>query len=190
MWLLGFIIVKRLTFSIMCKAINNLRDAAVRFIDMEASCSSYFEIFLPLTNLNVLLGMGSKIWMKVPRGSIRLHWVHQMIIWLYYLHIMDPRVYCPAKHFLIHLLGKLNSYYWKILESAGLGSEPNDICGKDWGFGGGDHGDPGNFLKVSHECIILCLVTSLNIWHIKAMIGGPLNVDLIISVIKLFYLVE
>lgn len=97
----------------MCKAINNLRDAAVRFIDMESSCSSYFEIFLPLTNLNVLLGMGSKIWMKVPRGSIRLHWVHQMIIWLYYLHIMDPQVYCPAKHFLIHLLGKLNSLLLK-----------------------------------------------------------------------------
>lgn len=45
MWLLGFIIVKRLTFSIMCKAINNLCDAAVRFIDMESSCSLFWNIF-------------------------------------------------------------------------------------------------------------------------------------------------
>lgn len=29
---------------------------------------------------------------------------------------------------------------------AGLGSEVNDICGRDWTFEGGDHGDPGNKL--------------------------------------------
>lgn len=27
---------------------------------------------------------------------------------------------------------------------AGLGSNLDDICGKDWDFGGGDHGDAGN----------------------------------------------
>lgn len=27
---------------------------------------------------------------------------------------------------------------------AGLGSNMDDICGKDWIPGGGDHGDPGN----------------------------------------------
>ena len=32
---------------------------------------------------------------------------------------------------------------------AGLGSNMNDICGRDWFFGGGDHGDPGNFCQVS-----------------------------------------
>lgn len=47
------------------------------------------------------------------------------------------------------------------MKPTGLGSELNDICGKDWGFGGGDHGDPGNFLRVSHGYIILCLVTSM-----------------------------
>ncbi|XP_052884372.1 uncharacterized protein LOC108470653 isoform X4 [Gossypium arboreum] len=32
----------------------------------------------------------------------------------------------------------------------GLGSELNDICGKDWVFGGGDHGDPDLAQAISH----------------------------------------
>jgi len=32
-----------------------------------------------------------------------------------------------------------------ILHRAGLGSNMDDICGKDWGYGGGDHGDAGRF---------------------------------------------
>lgn len=32
---------------------------------------------------------------------------------------------------------------------AGLGSKLDDICGKDWVVGGGDHGDPGNVLSLS-----------------------------------------
>ncbi|XWS17758.1 hypothetical protein CRYUN_Cryun33cG0095100 [Craigia yunnanensis] len=32
----------------------------------------------------------------------------------------------------------------------GLGSELNDICGKHWVFGGGDHGDPDLALAISH----------------------------------------
>ncbi|KAJ0090796.1 hypothetical protein Patl1_14717 [Pistacia atlantica] len=32
----------------------------------------------------------------------------------------------------------------------GLGSEGNDICGKDWEVGGGDYGDPGNVVWASH----------------------------------------
>nr|XP_028954699.1 uncharacterized protein LOC114823361 [Malus domestica] len=31
----------------------------------------------------------------------------------------------------------------------GLGSNMDDICGKDWVFGGGDHGDPGNLIRTS-----------------------------------------
>jgi len=31
-----------------------------------------------------------------------------------------------------------------ILHWAGLGSNMDDICGKDWVYGGGDHGDAGN----------------------------------------------
>ncbi|KAK8351757.1 hypothetical protein V6Z12_A05G054000 [Gossypium hirsutum] len=34
--------------------------------------------------------------------------------------------------------------------STGLGSELNDICGKDWVFGGGDHGDPDLAQAISH----------------------------------------
>ncbi|OMO90947.1 hypothetical protein COLO4_18762 [Corchorus olitorius] len=32
----------------------------------------------------------------------------------------------------------------------GLGSELNDICGKDWVFGGGDHGDPDLAQAITH----------------------------------------
>ncbi|KAI5585697.1 hypothetical protein BDE02_06G162800 [Populus trichocarpa] len=32
----------------------------------------------------------------------------------------------------------------------GLGSNLNDICGKDWVFGGGDHGDPDLAQAISH----------------------------------------
>ncbi|XP_057967677.1 uncharacterized protein LOC131157492 isoform X2 [Malania oleifera] len=32
----------------------------------------------------------------------------------------------------------------------GLGSKINDICGRDWVFGGGDHGDPDLALAISH----------------------------------------
>ncbi|EOY29605.1 Calcineurin-like metallo-phosphoesterase superfamily protein isoform 2 [Theobroma cacao] len=34
--------------------------------------------------------------------------------------------------------------------TAGLGSELNDICGKDWVFEGGDHGDPDLAQAISH----------------------------------------
>lgn len=33
---------------------------------------------------------------------------------------------------------------------AGLGSNVNDICGRDWVFGGGDHGDPDLAEAISH----------------------------------------
>lgn len=35
---------------------------------------------------------------------------------------------------------------------AGLGSNINDICGRDWVYGGGDHGDPGNNFEVLTLC--------------------------------------
>lgn len=64
---------------------------------------------------------------------------------------MDPPVNHPAKvTFDLTVLFKAN---WtssiEILESAGLGSEPNDICGNDFEPESGDHGDLGNFLRVS-----------------------------------------
>lgn len=33
---------------------------------------------------------------------------------------------------------------------AGLGSKVSDICGRDWVFGGGDHGDPGRCFHAAH----------------------------------------
>jgi hypothetical protein len=39
-----------------------------------------------------------------------------------------------------------NDTFWSFF--SGLGSNLNDICGKDWVFGGGDHGDPGTELLV------------------------------------------
>lgn len=42
-------------------------------------------------------------------------------------------------------LGQFCQYYLKENLWAGLGSNLDDICGKDWVLGGGDHGDPGNF---------------------------------------------
>lgn len=39
------------------------------------------------------------------------------------------------------------SNFW-ISDWAGLGSSMDDICGKDWEYGGGDHGDPGNLIRV------------------------------------------
>lgn len=39
----------------------------------------------------------------------------------------------------------------------GLGSNMDDICGKDWIPGGGDHGDPGNSasLLINTLCLFL-----------------------------------
>ncbi|KAK2358986.1 Calcineurin metallo-phosphoesterase superfamily protein [Trifolium repens] len=63
-----------------------------------------------------LQDMESKTWMGVPRESRKLLLVHQRIIFLYLLAHNGP---------------------------TGLGSDLNDICGKDWELdGSGDHGDP------------------------------------------------
>ncbi|KAB5552811.1 hypothetical protein DKX38_010134 [Salix brachista] len=47
----------------------------------------------------------------------------------------------------------------------GLGSNLNDICGKDWVFGGGDHGDPGTdvrmFLRASSVTDTTCNLFAL-----------------------------
>lgn len=50
-----------------------------------------------------------------------------------------------------------------ILLFTGLGSNLDDICGKDFVFGGGDHGDPGKICKFSWLVTVTCVpyLTSL-----------------------------
>lgn len=43
---------------------------------------------------------------------------------------------------------------------AGLGFNIDDICGRDWVSGGGDHGDPGNYYLCRHGFI----------WELSTMI--------------------
>ena len=98
---------------------------------------------------NFLLDMVSKTWMEVPEESIMLLWARRRIILLCFLHIMDPKVYLSTKinfSSAMSYLGQYCQYYLRENFWAGLGSNLDDICGKDWVFGSsGDHGDPGNF---------------------------------------------
>lgn len=59
---------------------------------------------------------------------------------------MDPQVY-PSEELYILIGFKDKKLFLHItirITYTGLGSEVNDICGRDWTFEGGDHGDPGN----------------------------------------------
>jgi hypothetical protein len=86
--------------------------------------------------------------MEVLRKSTKLLSAHKRVIWLYFLHIMDLQVYpvsvCQKKK-ISSAIWIICQYYLKENFWAGLGSTLDDIRGKDWVFGGGDHGDPGNF---------------------------------------------
>uniref|UniRef100_A0A2C9VML4 Calcineurin-like phosphoesterase domain-containing protein n=1 Tax=Manihot esculenta TaxID=3983 RepID=A0A2C9VML4_MANES len=73
----------------------------------------------------------------------------------------------------------------------GLGSNLNDICGKDWVFGGGDHGDPDLAQAIAH----LKETTRLNIplvvfghMHKELAHGNGLRKMIVISNDKTIYL--
>ncbi|XP_037493106.1 uncharacterized protein LOC105633485 isoform X2 [Jatropha curcas] len=73
----------------------------------------------------------------------------------------------------------------------GLGSNLNDICGKDWVFGGGDYGDPDLAQAISH----LKEKTSLNIplivfghMHKELAYGNGLRKMLVVGSDKTIYL--
>jgi hypothetical protein len=73
--------------------------------------------------------------MEVLRESIKLLLAHQRIIWLYFLHIMDLQVYQSAKKKFRSAIWTICQYYLKENFWAGLGSNLDDICGKDWVLG-------------------------------------------------------
>jgi len=39
----------------------------------------------------------------------------------------------------------------------------DDICGRDWGYGGGDHGDPGKILVIFFKHFILIPTSYINL---------------------------
>lgn len=67
---------------------------------------------------------------------------------------MDQQVY-PSEE-LYTLIGFKDKYLFLCITIsiiyAGLGFEVNDICGRDWTFEGGDHGDPGNNFVTLYFC--------------------------------------
>lgn len=59
---------------------------------------------------------------------------------------MDPQVYIlplGSITFFVSLVQKQVVKLFLLFFFSGLGSEKNDICGRDWVHEGGDHGDPG-----------------------------------------------
>ncbi|KAJ9164532.1 hypothetical protein P3X46_024097 [Hevea brasiliensis] len=73
----------------------------------------------------------------------------------------------------------------------GLGSNLNDICGKDWVFGGGDHGDPDLAQAIAH----LKETTKLNIplvvfghMHKELAYGNGLRKMIVVSTDNTIYL--
>lgn len=71
------------------------------------------------------------------------------------------------------LLKATNCYIWKIfILCAGLGSNLNDICGVDWVYGGGDHGDPG---------IILFILAMDYFWSLPLLMPYKATIDAIFT---------
>ncbi|KAH9806418.1 calcineurin-like metallo-phosphoesterase superfamily protein [Citrus sinensis] len=74
---------------------------------------------------------------------------------------------------------------------SGLGSEPNDICGKDWGFGGGDHGDPdlAQAISLLKETTKLCIpLVVFGHMHKELAYGNGLRKMIVVGADSTIYL--
>ncbi|XVE71102.1 hypothetical protein DITRI_Ditri10aG0123600 [Diplodiscus trichospermus] len=73
----------------------------------------------------------------------------------------------------------------------GLGSELNDICGKDWVFGGGDHGDPDLAQAISHlkETTTFCIpLVVFGHMHKELAHGNGLRKMIVVGTDNIIYL--
>ncbi|KAK9213599.1 hypothetical protein WN943_002987 [Citrus x changshan-huyou] len=74
---------------------------------------------------------------------------------------------------------------------SGLGSEPIDICGKDWGFGGGDHGDPdlAQAISLLKETTKLCIpLVVFGHMHKELAYGNGLRKMIVVGADSTIYL--